>query len=140
MDHFERDTVRVDEVDGPATLVGPNRWAHRFGFELHTGGHEAAIGSPQVVDGETNMDVADVRRRAARGRAFRLDVLDQIQMEAGDVEAGNLQARARDTDQARHVVGGYFAALVGDVEAKQVAVKGDRPRQVADGHADVVRR
>src|SRR5437879_2355702 len=60
-------------------------------------------------------------------------------MQAGDVQAGDLQSRAGDADQSGHVLGGDFAAFVGDVKAETIAIEGDRVGEVGYGQADVVR-
>src|SRR6266567_8276881 len=124
LNHFQGDSVRVHEIDGPAAFVGAGGGADWLRLEVDSGGRQGAVGGPEVVDGEADVEVADVVGRARRGCAFRRDVLDQVQVEAWDVEAGDLQSGAGDADQAGHVLGGDFAAFVRDVETEDVAVEG----------------
>src|SRR5713101_6817392 len=86
------------------------------------------------------MNVADVRGRARQRGALRRDVLDQVEVQAGQVEPGDPEACTRYAHQAGHVLGGHFAALIRDVEAKEVAVERDRAAKVAHRDSDMVGR
>src|SRR3954470_4036118 len=82
LDHLQRHTVWVHEVDRPAALVWADRRADRLAHETDAGRHQRVVCRPHVVDGEPDVDVADVVWGAGDGSTFRLDVLDEVQVQA----------------------------------------------------------
>ena len=81
---------------------------------------------------KAKVPVANIVGRAGPGGTLRGEVLDQVKVQAGRVEAGDFQAGAGHTHQLWHVLGGHLAAYVAYLEAEQVPRECDRAVEVTN--------